>query len=192
MRKTASSLEKMVRKITFAETSPVPALGGCWLWCGALTDDGYAKVRRPGRTKYGHRLMYEDVVGPVPEGLVLDHLCRVRNCVNPSHLEPVTSRVNTLRGETLAARELEQTHCIKGHPFDEGNTRLGKGRRMRICRACAQRTSSERKALAKEGLIPIKRHGTTTGYDYGCRCADCRAAHASYRRDYLRRKAGAA
>lgn len=99
------------------------------------------------------------------------------------------------RGETtLLLVEVEPgdvTHALKGHPFDEVNTRLTRNGRGRVCRACARVVSQERKALAKAGLLPIKRHGTTTGYDYGCRCFHCRAAHATYRRNYLNRKAAA-
>jgi hypothetical protein len=85
-----------------------------------------------------YRITYETLVGPVPNGLELDHLCRVRACVNPGHLEPVTHRVNTLRGETVAARNARATHCPAGHPYDEVNTyadRLGR----RSCRECCRR-----------------------------------------------------
>lgn len=75
---------------------------GCWLWLGAINSDGYGRMRDP-RTSYGrmmqaHRFFYEQVRSPIPEGLQLDHLCRVRRCVNPEHLEPVTSRENVRRG----------------------------------------------------------------------------------------------
>jgi len=74
------------------------APGGCWIWTGAVEGKGYGAPSINGVKRPAHRLAYEDLVGPVPEGLHLDHLCRVRRCVNPAHLEPVTSRENTLRG----------------------------------------------------------------------------------------------
>jgi hypothetical protein len=72
---------------------------GCWLWMGRLNRNGYGRLYHEGSEPMAHRTSYERHVGPIPEGLVLDHLCRVRCCVNPYHLEPVTVQVNTLRGE---------------------------------------------------------------------------------------------
>lgn len=103
----------------------------CWPWSGYINPDGYGRLGQVG----AHRIAYEEVVGPIPEGLVLDHLCRVRHCVNPAHLEPVTSRENTLRGETLAAMQVARTSCIKGHPFDDANT-IVQGDGKRRCRTC--------------------------------------------------------
>jgi hypothetical protein len=82
-----------------------------------------------------HRWSYEALVGPIPPGLEIDHLCRVRNCVNPSHLEPVTKAVNILRGESMSARHARQTHCKSGHPFDAENTRMTTDGQRR-CRTC--------------------------------------------------------
>ena len=77
---------------------------GCWRWLGARTWDGYGRVWHDRRSARAHRVTYALLVGPVPAGHVLDHLCRVRDCVNPTHLEPVTVRVNTLRGDGPTAR----------------------------------------------------------------------------------------
>lgn len=74
---------------------------GCWICSGWNTGDGYAKIRVNGRCQVAHKALYEEVVGPVPDGLLLDHKCRVRSCVNPKHLEPVTPRTNTLRGAAI-------------------------------------------------------------------------------------------
>lgn len=108
---------------------------GCWVWTGALNDKrGYARLRVDGRNPYAHRLSYEIRVGPVPEGLELDHLCRNPACLNPAHLEPVPHVVNMLRGATAT-----RTHCVNGHLFDDANTyiRVTKiGWVARQCRAC--------------------------------------------------------
>lgn len=107
---------------------------GCWLWTGARDTGGYGIFTHLGANCGAHRWGYQHHVGAVPAGLVLDHLCRVRHCVNPAHLEPVTSQENTLRGETLAAANLAKTHCPQGHPYDEANTQWYGGRRY--CRGC--------------------------------------------------------
>lgn len=114
---------------------------GCWLWTASTDNAGYGcfgvKDERSAcwRTVRAHRLAYETAVGPIPDGLVLDHLCRVRNCVNPDHLEPVTSGENVLRGDTITARCAATTHCPQGHPYDEKNTYHNPAG-FRACRTC--------------------------------------------------------
>ncbi|MEU7240240.1 HNH endonuclease signature motif containing protein [Streptomyces sparsogenes] len=94
-----------------------------------------------------HRFAYETLVGPIPEHLQLDHLCRVRHCVNPDHLEPVSSRENTRRGRSQAGINGRKTHCQKGHPFDSANTYVWKGSRAcRTCRSEYARLRRERRA----------------------------------------------
>lgn len=113
---------------------------GCWLWTGtthaaAPWDYGRFTVRH-GSEVPAHRFAWELLRGPIPEGLVIDHLCRVSRCVNPDHLEPVTQRENLLRGTGPSARHAATTHCPQGHPYDAENTyrdRRG-GRHCRICR----------------------------------------------------------
>lgn len=107
---------------------------GCWLWTGSVVHNGYGQVAWNEATWRVHRLAYTILVGPIPEGLDLDHLCRVRRCCNPAHLEAVTRRENLLRGDTLMARQVAATHCPQGHPYDEANTYLSRGRRY--CREC--------------------------------------------------------
>lgn len=93
---------------------------------------------------YAHRLAYEGLVGPIPEGLQIDHLCRVRNCVNPEHLEPVTSRENTMRGDNWSAKYAKMTTCAKGHSFD-AVTKDGK----RKCKTCRRGWENARRARLK-------------------------------------------
>lgn len=111
-----------------------PDLGPCWLWTSSLDKRlGYTKFRCKGKKIPAHRFSYELEHGKVPEGLELDHLCRVRHCVRPSHLEAVTHKVNCLRGTAPAAQFAKQTHCIKGHPLISiPNSKYP----QRICRIC--------------------------------------------------------
>jgi hypothetical protein len=105
----------------------------CWLWLGARGGH-YGSYYSDGKSVLAHRFAYEALVGPIPDGLQIDHLCRVRLCVNPAHLEPVTQRENILRGTGPTAVNARKTHCPKGHQYDEGNTRWYKNKRW--CRAC--------------------------------------------------------
>lgn len=127
----------------------------CWLWTGAPDSNGYGRLHVGGVQYLTHRLAYELMFAPIPDGLQIDHLCRVRLCVNPWHLEPVTSRVNTIRGEAgsaVARRQLAKTHCKQGHPFDEANTYLtGRtGKTERACRTC--RTIWGRERRQRQGV----------------------------------------
>jgi len=126
------------------ETDYIPVTeSGCWLWLGA-TCQGYGIVSKceatGGKRKYAHRLSYEQFVGPIPEGLELDHKCRTRCCIRPDHLEPVTTTVNVLRGEGLAARHARKTHCANGHLLSGENVKIRiqrtNGRIHRDCVAC--------------------------------------------------------
>lgn len=125
---------------------------GCWIWIGAMSRYGYGVTfhpKQPGE-KYpvrqaAHRKAYELFTGPIPEGLDLDHLCRVRCCVNPLHLEPVTRAENLHRGNLVGQGTLigsaagalawsSRTHCKHGHEYTEQNTRWYRGKRR--CRSC--------------------------------------------------------
>jgi hypothetical protein len=115
-----------------------PDLGPCWIWLAGKTKGGYGHFNGgAGRSGEAHRFAYEEVIGSIPVGLVLDHLCRVPPCVNPAHLEAVTVLENLERGLPSPSRiNRERKHCRLGHPFDAENTlreRSGK-RRCRICR----------------------------------------------------------
>jgi len=114
-----------------------PSPDSCWLWTAAIYGNGYGHAFWGGRHRAAHRVSYQLLVGPVPAGRDLDHLCRVRHCVNPAHLEPVSRRENLLRGETTTARNAAKTHCKRGHPLISGNifeSELRKG--WRICVTC--------------------------------------------------------
>lgn len=112
----------------------------CWLWRGQVSRAGYGQFRvaRPDRMLLAHRWSYAHHVGPIPEGLELDHLCRVRQCVNPAHLEPVTPRENQRRSRSVSGLNAAKTCCVHGHPFDASNTRVTSSTGERRCRTCAR------------------------------------------------------
>lgn len=107
---------------------------GCWLWQKSKRSSGYGQICFDGRIEYVHRVSYEVFVGPIPEGQEIDHLCRVRHCANPKHLEPVSHADNIRRSDAVMGVNHRKTSCSNGHPFDEKNTRHKNGRRY--CRAC--------------------------------------------------------
>lgn len=113
---------------------------GCWEWTGSRRPDGYGQIHVGGKNRRAHRVVYELMVGPIPEGLTIDHLCRNRACCRPDHLEPVTRAENTRRGGAAL------THCKRaGHLYDEQNTYVSpKGERR--CRACAAERGRNRLA----------------------------------------------
>ena len=109
----------------------------CWIWLGQKIPEGYGNIgTRDHKHVLVHRLSYELHKGPIPDGLVIDHLCRTPACVNPDHLEAVTQRDNIIRGKSPSSQNSIATHCKRGHLFDEANTRWIKNRTERVCRAC--------------------------------------------------------
>ncbi len=110
----------------------------CWLWTGAINQSGYGTLSLGSRSEGtigAHRASYILNIGTIPDGLQLDHLCRVRHCVRPEHLEAVTPRENKRRGEGVAGTKSRQTHCVHGHVFDEANTHI-RSNGTRQCREC--------------------------------------------------------
>jgi hypothetical protein len=126
----------------------VEKTSACWLWLAQRNHRGYGRFWIDGALRLAHRVAYGAANGPIPKGLQLDHLCRNRACVRPDHLEPVTSRENTLRGEAAPAVNARKSACDKGHPFtpDNTNVRLNGDRRCRTCHAANNRAWRARHA----------------------------------------------
>lgn len=126
------AVERFWEKVT-------PGEGDCWEWLGAKNSAGYARLAIGRGHVRAHRFAFELLVGPIPEGLVLDHLCRNRGCVNPKHLEPVTTE-NVRRGEAV------KTHCIRGHELTDENVYVKKNDGQRRCRLCRNAWHRARRA----------------------------------------------
>jgi hypothetical protein len=142
---------------------------GCWLYQGRICKTtGYANHHN----KWIHRASYEIFKGPIPEGLQIDHLCMVRSCVNPDHLEAVTHKVNTLRGNSISAINARKTHCPKGHPY-EGSNLLGHNPSVRLCKTCHREGEFLRKRLANG--IPLE-----INHDTHCKNGHIRTVENTY------------
>lgn len=132
-------LERIMGKIEMVTES------GCWIWLGATKggEEDYGRVYFCGMKFSVHRLVYELLKGPVPDGLVLDHLCRVEPCANPWHLEPVTDAVNIQRGNAPYVILKRNRVCLRGHAMEGDNVRVNKG--INKCRSCERERSTRRR-----------------------------------------------
>jgi hypothetical protein len=118
--------------------SKTQAAGECVEWTGCKSN-GYGQIWWKGKMRGAHRMAYEITVGPIPEGLTIDHLCRNTLCVNPDHLDPCSQKENTLRGYGPTAMNARKTSCLRGHPFSDDNMSIlvrANGIRVRVCRTC--------------------------------------------------------
>ena len=119
-------------------------MSGCTLWLGAKSMGGYGMLRVGGAGKYAHRLSWETSRGPIPDGLVLDHICRNRACINPDHLRVVTMRENSLYGAGFGAQNALKRRCPRNHAYD-----VTKPNGWRSCRMCTNANRRISRARAK-------------------------------------------
>ena len=128
-----------------------PELGPCWLWTGYLNHKGYAYFSINKKSVRAHRWLYKHLVGSIADELLLDHVCRTRHCVRHSHVEPVTNRENTLRGNGITAINAKKTHCDRGHPLSGENLVIYRGRRICLtCKRMHSRLERRRRAAKRE------------------------------------------
>lgn len=141
------ALERLPKRIA----DKITPTDSCWLWNGGKRRGyGYVYIAGSRRTTAAHRAVYTLLVGPIPHGLQLDHLCRVRHCVNPDHLEPVTQQENLLRGHTITAKSAAAVACPAGHPYEGDNLYVDpKGERR--CRTCHRERQAARRMADPEG-----------------------------------------
>lgn len=144
-RKASTAAERLDRM-----SIPEP-MSGCVLWLGSVDGSGYGHLRTGDgsrRVRHAHKVAWELVRGPVPPGLVIDHKCRVRSCINPEHMRAVTFSENVLCGDGPTARNARRTHCLNGHPFD-----VVRPSGVRACKRCHNARTA--KAYAKSRMRGI-------------------------------------
>lgn len=125
----------------------------CWNWAGHVGKNGYAYASYKGKATTAYRASWEHLVGDIPDGYEIDHLCKNPRCVNPKHLEPVTPMENNMRSTSPASLAAKKTHCSNGHPFSCENTKLilrPNGHYDRRCKTCHRTRERERQRLIRE------------------------------------------
>jgi hypothetical protein len=127
---------------------------GCWLWQGPLDKDGYGTFFLRRFNRRAHRVAYANWREKIPAGAHIDHSCRIRHCVNPAHIEPITPRAHAVRGLTVPAINARKTHCPRGHPYD----RAYKG-----CRYCSICEAEKRRRLKAEWRAAEREHPLLSG-----------------------------
>lgn len=169
--RSATTSERFWAKVEKTDT--------CWLWASYIKPNGYATFWEPAvQSKvYVHRWVYEQEVGPIPEGLEIDHLCSVRHCVNPDHLEPVTHHENMLRGDTIAARNARKTQCPRGHALV---VEYDRGRRCIECHAAGPHNADKTHCKRGHEFNDENTYWFPDGSGRGCRT--CRRAANANRR----------
>lgn len=180
-RKTRPAADRLMEKVAKSDS-------GCWIFTGYVTPSGYGQFWFEGRrNEFAHRAAYTLFVGPIPEGLQLDHLCRNRACCNPDHLEPVTCRENLLRGEGVTAKAARVSTCPKGHPYSGGNLYLrpdGKGRGCRECRSTRD-PQAPRHALRRKIRASLDAHPEWTDLEHALRVGCNRKTVAKVRTGHI-------
>ena len=121
--------------------------GDCWLWTASLKSKGYGQFYYNGKNIHAHRAAYGLFKGPIPEGLTIDHLCRVIRCVNPGHLEAVTNKENVLRGNGPTAINARKTHCKRGHSLSGDNVYIQSFTGQRNCKTCKRYNQRGRRRM---------------------------------------------
>lgn len=148
---TQAEVDRFWSRVVVDETSD------CWVWVGSRGRDGYGRTRVRESSQLAHRVAFATWAEPLRKGLQLDHLCRVRSCINPKHLEQVTARENVRRGVAPPAVQAKRTVCVRGHPLNGPDARLyagqaGKHRQCIVCRAIRDHARyRRRKGLPRAG-----------------------------------------
>jgi hypothetical protein len=137
------TIDRILRKSRVAQN-------GCWEWAGSTRGSGYGRIFVDRKCERVHRTSYEVFCRPIPDGLVIDHLCRNTKCCNPAHLEPVTNRENLVRGDNPISRNVRKIACPQGHPYTGKNLLIIRGRR--VCHICRNKTNLRYRARVRKRL----------------------------------------